>query len=70
MTNYPHTFQPGNKFQSPTPQTALPSQKKILTMEEKIDKIFFRTATIEKDVAALLRSAGLDSSNKFLNQTQ
>jgi hypothetical protein len=67
MTNYPHTFTQPNKFQPQQPAPAAPFAKKMLTMEEKIDKIFFRTATLEKDVAQLLHANGMESSNKFLN---
>lgn len=55
--SYPHVF---------TPKTQEP--KKELTVDEMIKKIFFRTATLEKDVAALLHANGMESSNKFLNK--
>lgn len=60
---YPHVNSP--KPFSPEPQA---ETRKDLTMEEKINKIFFRTATIEKDLAALLHASGMQSSNKFLNK--
>lgn len=63
--SYPHVNTPYKQpsQQSPTQFT----EKKELTMEEKINKIFFRTATIEKDLAKLLHASGMESSNKFLN---
>jgi len=65
--NYPHVNAP-NRNAYPPAETTVAPERKVLTMEEKIDKIFFRTSTIEKDVARLLHAQGLESTNKFLNQ--